>query len=557
MFRFLEFFMERQGRPDTKVALDMEGRWPHIPSGFIKAGMIKDFGQLVKYLSNLEGLADDMLELLLDEDYGVEARYELLDSWFEELRVNKLIDVADGTDVYPASAVEDSLIAKILGKGNPALATSFSNLTDSLEAISDELHQTHQHVFILFVIPETSINADNAVLLAELQKLGHVHTITQADALDFPAFGMYSLAVCGTNSGTPWTTTNLADLKSYLGLPVICVDKVSAAYFKIGTDGGDAATKTTIDAISEIEGTVMGIGEDEHEVVTGLAAGLNTVSGSATYHTLNMADIDITEKVFACADNDPDGGTANQDVVMGSIPRVLDDGSLGVDEDGADVPASLGFLGFCYDASELTTLGKGAFYLFCHMIVATKILIASNAPNATIVDLRKRLLGNMKNLFTNTAPLAEYIAGQNSVGTKLPVGTSLYDIMLMGAGSLQMATTTESLNQIAGTYDLFTGTTQAVVLERLSVKMPTGDAGGAITSISIQTDDVAPGVIISSTDGTVANLTSESEIAYVGRILVNVDTKIQLTIAGGAHGGAYTVTIVAECRAIVQGGYLA
>ncbi len=124
-------------------------------------------------------------------------------------------------------------------------------------------------------------------------------------------------------------------------------------------------------------------------------------------------------------------------------------------------------------------------------------------------------------------------------------------------GKLQMATTTESLNQAAATYDLLTGTTQAVVLEKLNVKMATGNVGGALTSISIQTDDATTGVIISSTNGAVANLLSEADISWTGALLINVGTKIQLTIAGGAHGSAYVATVVAQSRAVVAGGYLA
>ncbi len=120
-----------------------------------------------------------------------------------------------------------------------------------------------------------------------------------------------------------------------------------------------------------------------------------------------------------------------------------------------------------------------------------------------------------------------------------------------------MVATTESLNQAAGDYDLFTGTSQAVVLEGLSVKMPTGAAGGAITSISVQTDDATPAVIISSALGAVANLTSEAELSWTGFVLINVGTKIKLTIAGGAHGSDYTATIVAKYRAVADGGTLA
>ncbi len=124
-------------------------------------------------------------------------------------------------------------------------------------------------------------------------------------------------------------------------------------------------------------------------------------------------------------------------------------------------------------------------------------------------------------------------------------------------GLLRIATTTEDLNQAASTYDLLTGTTQPVMLKSLSVKMPTGAAGGALTSISVQTDDATPGVIISSTIGAVANLTSEAELSWSGEMRIDVGTKIQLTIAGGAHGSEYITKIAATYQAIVAGGTLA
>lgn len=124
-------------------------------------------------------------------------------------------------------------------------------------------------------------------------------------------------------------------------------------------------------------------------------------------------------------------------------------------------------------------------------------------------------------------------------------------------GRVQIVTTTEDLNQAASTYDLLTGTTQAVILEGLSIKMPTGAAGGALTSISIQTDDATPGVIFNSTDGAVANLTSEAELSWTGMMKIEVGTKIQLTINGGAHGSEYITKITAKYRAIVAGGTLA
>lgn len=145
-----------------------------------------------------------------------------------------------------------------------------------------------------------------------------------------------------------------------------------------------------------------------------------------------------------------------------------------------------------------------------------------------------------------------------SLVTANPDGTVLERLEHIGTAiSSQIAITTEDLNQAASTYDLLTGTTQPVILKGFSIKMPTGAAGGALTSISVQTDDATPGVIFNSTTGAVANLTSEAELSWTGIMRINVGTKIQLTIAGGAHGSEYITTITAEYKAIVAGGTLA
>lgn len=126
-----------------------------------------------------------------------------------------------------------------------------------------------------------------------------------------------------------------------------------------------------------------------------------------------------------------------------------------------------------------------------------------------------------------------------------------------GVGIEQKVVTTEDLNQAANTYDLFTGTTQAVILESLSFKMPAVDiSGGALTSIAIQTDDATVTTLISSAIGVLASLTSESEITWTGCARINVGTKIQLTIAGGAAGTTCTAIITASYKAAVAGGTL-
>ncbi len=133
-------------------------------------------------------------------------------------------------------------------------------------------------------------------------------------------------------------------------------------------------------------------------------------------------------------------------------------------------------------------------------------------------------------------------------------------ISATGIGKAQIAATTIDLNQAAATYDLFTGTTQDVIVEKLVIRMPDIVGGGALTSISIQTDDTTPLVFITAAEGAVANLVAEAQLSWApagGIALIKVGTKIRLTIAGGAHGIAYVCDVEVLCRAVVAGGNLA
>lgn len=125
------------------------------------------------------------------------------------------------------------------------------------------------------------------------------------------------------------------------------------------------------------------------------------------------------------------------------------------------------------------------------------------------------------------------------------------------AGKTQIKAITCDLNQAAATYDLFTGTSQVVLVKSLVIRMPNIVCGGALTSISIQTNDATPQVIINTTLGAVANLTAEAQlVAVIPAIYIAVGKKIQLTINGGAHGVAYVTNVVAEYESVIDGGYL-
>ncbi len=136
---------------------------------------------------------------------------------------------------------------------------------------------------------------------------------------------------------------------------------------------------------------------------------------------------------------------------------------------------------------------------------------------------------------------------------------SIISALGTGVGTLQIAATTKDLNQAASTYDLFTGTTQAVVLEKLTLALPNVNVADdvTITYITVQTDHVTPQVILNATTGAKANLTAEAQLSWTGAIYIPVGKKIQLTIAGGAADAATVCNITAEYRAVVAGGTLA
>lgn len=121
---------------------------------------------------------------------------------------------------------------------------------------------------------------------------------------------------------------------------------------------------------------------------------------------------------------------------------------------------------------------------------------------------------------------------------------------------LKSAVTTIDLNQAAGTYTLFTGTTQNVVVEKLIIRMPDAAAAG-LTSISIQTDGTTPQVFINSQQGALANLTALAQISKEAPIVVATGKKIQLTITGTTTGGSYICTVTSLYRTVAAGGTLA
>lgn len=196
-----------------------------------------------------------------------------------------------------------------------------------------------------------------------------------------------------------------------------------------------------------------------------------------------------------------------------------------------------------------TILGNGA----------TVANLAVPAPDSVANILERDVIGNKADaaqiVVGVTRSIMAYVKGLLN-----QVATLVTNVDPKVAGRLQTTPKTFDLNQAAATYDLFTGTAQDVLIDSLTFRVPLGAVGGAVTFVSIQTNDATPTVFISAVDGAVANLTSEISLSWVpasGKTLLKVGKKIQLTIAGGAAGVAKVTDIVVDCHAVVAGGYLA
>lgn len=191
--------------------------------------------------------------------------------------------------------------------------------------------------------------------------------------------------------------------------------------------------------------------------------------------------------------------------------------------------------------------------------VAGAVAITSCTHAGAIINVYGNNAQPISIAVTNTAGTANLygFATLTNLTGGMTVNNYLYSFAATDAGVLQQAATTISLNQAAATYTLFTGTTQVVELESLVFAMPDTAAGGALTSISIQTDDTTNQVIIDTVTGAVANLTRENQLGWTGRIRIGAGKRIRLTIAGGATGFACTANVNAQYRAAVAGGTLA
>ena len=282
---------------------------------------------------------------------------------------------------------------------------------------------------------------------------------------------------------------------------------------------GLGALKVLIDTV---DSEVGGIQTDTTAIIADLD---NATDGlSALKGLIDSVQTDTTA-IIADLDNATDG--------LSALKALIDTATTDIGGVQTDTTAIIADL-------DNATDGLGALKALLDAIPTTMVG-TDNAATAT-------------DLATMQGNVTDILADTGTAGVVLGTKVAAYKLL---AGEVQMLPVTADLNQAAASYDLMIGTAQPVFLTMLSAKMPAAAASGSVTSISIQTDDATPTVILSSGDGDVVNLTSEAELVWTGFARINVGTKIQITINGGANGTTYSVYVTARYEAIIDGGYLA
>ena len=468
-------------------------------------------------------------------------------------KLKDFIAKTGGSELASTKSVIDSIGAD----GNTTLSHNFSE-----SGVMQYLHGRHDTTYILFIIPEAvgSINTHNTAIQTHLEQFGRVYTITQSDALNYPDFGSYTIVILGTDNGTVWVTANLANIKVVPSLPVICCDSTTAAYMEIGTDGGDAVSKTVLNAITNIEASLLGMGA--HDCI-GLAVGANTIADAGTtFNTLDMSDADLTETWYGY-----ESVNANTDVILGMVRRIQPDASIGIDEEGAEVEKTIAYYGPAYSYNALNSLGQDVMCNLVLMLIHSRTIGQAVTLAGDIGNVETKLFGNMSTKFSTATPLAKFIAGTNvGLGTQMPNSKSLYDGQLglidavtRRVGNTQVLEVSVTSAANAGDVTLATITTQPCIIDSIIIHADTGQTAD-LTSCAVYGGGSKVLTFIDAVDAIQANLNAaDKQVGWsasnAGNVRLAATRTIVMTLAGtGATAVDLTVTII--YRSAVDGGYL-
>lgn len=112
--------------------------------------------------------------------------------------------------------------------------------------------------------------------------------------------------------------------------------------------------------------------------------------------------------------------------------------------------------------------------------------------------------------------------------------------------AFKVAQASMNLAQAANSYDLLTCSGSAVVITNAVVFCTV--VGATWTSVTVQTDDTVPFVLMDATQGARANFVANSNVALtwpqVTRIYLRSGQKLRMTIAGSTGTGTALLTVV-------------
>ena len=299
---------------------------------------------------------------------------------------------------------------------------------EEIQRILKTLEQSHQTIHCMFIVPEAldangePTDPGNILLKDELEVWLEVSVFSQTE-IDAGTWNpsVYDLIVLGGDTTTAWALANIDDLIT-LHVPKICVTSDVAIKLLVGTDGGNTGAQTTVYIDNVMNQSLKDAGI--------YSVGDQTVlSTSRAIQMLNMSDADLTEELIAV---DAVGNSGdNTKCIIAYTSKFARAGCINTNIDADDLAASVMYIGYGKWFADCTTTGKYLFQTLIHLFLheTTSVSLFVRELGATTFT---RLFGNMCGDFSNKLPLVEFIAGTNSIGTRLPVGKSLRDIFGTG-----------------------------------------------------------------------------------------------------------------------------
>ena len=290
--------------------------------------------------------------------------------------LDHLLELDGATQKYPENCATDSVIAKMIAKGDPATPSTYDNATDSLEAISDyvryarEMIRAHAQARIGLIVPDLSnIGSDttNAAIFTLLNEISTANYIDQTEIDNGEQNWLeYNLLIVGSDANYAFTTSNLDDLVT-MKIPIIAVSSAVAIFMKMGHNGvADTGSVTNI--------YVETIGNRIMASAFGATGDQTIFSAGSVSSRIDMSDAQLSENLLATVGGGA-GGT-NAETVVGDMPYTDGSGTIYTLDDGTELPSGRFFAGCFLHANNLSSDGEEFFKLICRNIIQSTTTVS-------------------------------------------------------------------------------------------------------------------------------------------------------------------------------------